>query len=110
MEGHRRGDRDVLDPARSDRRARDGLAARLGPGPLRRAGGSGARRRALVGLCATLVSLPLLTATGCAREPAPAAAPTIGATEQVVVRRVGDGDSLSLADGRKLRLVQIDVP
>ena len=48
-------------------------------------------------------------ATGCRTEPEPGPQPT-GSAESGVVARVGDGDSLTLADGRKLRLLQIDAP
>ncbi len=38
------------------------------------------------------------------------ALPAGGAGELAVVDRVGDGDSLRLADGREVRLLQIDAP
>jgi len=48
-------------------------------------------------------------ATSC--QPEPEAEPErTGAGETGIVARVGDGDSLTLADGRKLRLLQVDAP
>jgi len=45
---------------------------------------------------------------GC--EPAPDPEATAERGETGVVARVGDGDSLTLVDGRKLRLLQVDAP
>lgn len=55
-----------------------------------------------------LVALAL-GVTGCQTEPEPDPQSTASA-ESGVVARVGDGDSLTLADGRKLRLLQVDAP
>ena len=59
------------------------------------------------GLTAAAAAAALLVASGCSGgttgEPA-------GTTETEVVARVNDGDTLTLRDGAKVRLLQIDAP
>ena len=45
----------------------------------------------------------VLAAVGCGEDPK-------ASTDDVVVARVGDGDTIQLTDGRRVRLVQIDAP
>ena len=45
----------------------------------------------------------VLAVAGCGDDPK-------ASTDEVVVARVGDGDTLQLTDGRRVRLVQIDAP
>jgi len=62
-------------------------------------------------LTRTAVALAALAlgAAGCASgDPEPQSAATAG--EAGVVARVGDGDTLTLVDGRTVRLVQVDAP
>ena len=66
--------------------------------------GAGRLRRAAVALAA--LALGAAGCTGSDSEPQPATADG----ETGVVARVGDGDSLTLVDGRTVRLVQIDAP
>ena len=66
--------------------------------------GAGRLTRAAVALAA--LALGAAGCTGSDSEPQPAAADG----ETGVVARVGDGDSLTLVDGRTVRLVQIDAP
>lgn len=65
--------------------------------------GAGRLTRAAIAATATA-----LATTAC--EPAPDPEPTGGSGDYGVVARVGDGDSLTLRDGRKLRLLQVDAP
>lgn len=58
---------------------------------------------------ARLLALLAVTATGCQPGPESEPEPTV-AGETAIVARVGDGDSLTLTDGRKLRLLQVDAP
>lgn len=55
-----------------------------------------------------LVALLVCLGTGCADTPAPTAVTTDG--ERSIVRRVNDGDTLTLTSGRQVRLVQVDAP
>jgi endonuclease YncB( thermonuclease family) len=53
------------------------------------------------------------SATGPAPAPGPESQPPVkrfGALEEGVVARINDGDTITLADGRTIRLVQIDAP
>jgi endonuclease YncB( thermonuclease family) len=68
------------------------------------------RRRTLVRLCPVAAALLALGTAGCAAPPGPNAPPAAVTAEHVVVDWVGDGDSLRLADGREVRLLQIDAP
>ncbi len=49
-------------------------------------------------------------AAGCQTERESESEPTAQQSESGVVARIGDGDSLTLVDGRKLRLLQVDAP
>lgn len=55
----------------------------------------------------TLLAALAALATGCEEAPPPSA---LGTGEPSVVARVNDGDTLTLRDGAKVRLVQIDAP
>jgi micrococcal nuclease len=57
-------------------------------------------RRAVAALAGCVAAL---TGLGCGEDPK-------ASTEGAVVARVGDGDTLQLSDGRRVRLVQIDAP
>lgn len=77
----------------------------------RRPAGSGrCSRLALAGTPALVVGalLLVLPAAGCAGEPATSASGAQAA--EVTVDFVVDGDTIELADGRRVRLVQIDAP
>jgi micrococcal nuclease len=56
-----------------------------------------------------LLLLSLLALAGCAEGGATAGAPGAG-TDAAVVARVGDGDTLELEGGDRVRLLQIDAP
>lgn len=58
---------------------------------------------------ALLLAVLVVAASGCQPEPDSEPEPS-AAGETGVVARVGDGDSLTLRDGRKLRLLQVDAP
>ncbi len=51
----------------------------------------------------------MVLATGCGSSPAPSTS-QLSRAESGTVGRVSDGDTLRLADGRKVRIVQIDAP
>ena len=59
--------------------------------------------RAVVALLAVLA-----LAAGCGSETTEALPPPPAGGEPAVVERVGDGDTLDLLDGRRVRLVQVD--
>ncbi len=65
----------------------------------------GAERLSLFAVVCAAVALGT---AGC--EPTSEPESTAQQSETGVVARVGDGDSLTLADGRKLRLLQVDAP
>lgn len=67
----------------------------------------GAERLSSIAVAAAVVAI-VLCATAC--EPEAGSAPAEVDVDSGVVARVGDGDSLTLVDGRKVRLLQIDAP